>query len=256
MSIRQRKSAGGRLLLVDLGNTRLKWAWLGRNRKVGAMHAKGLPALRAGDRVFAVSVAATAVRRRFIDLVRRRTGSAPLFAESTASTAGVKNGYHEPWRLGADRWVALQGAITADTDVLVVDVGTAVTIDLLDASGQHHGGFILPGVELMAQSLFARTGGIRQRAATGARKAARRADHKTVLFGTSTREAVGLGALHAIAASVDEAVRKTQGKLGKKPLVLLTGGDARRIARLLVARHEVRPKLVLEGLAQMLANSP
>lgn len=252
MSVPARKSPRGRVLLVDLGNTRLKWAWLGRSLKPGVMHAGGLPPLRAADRVLAVSVASAAVRRKFVAEVRRQTGHAPFFVRSTTQAAGVHNGYREPWRLGADRWVALLGARPLAKDVLVVDAGTAVTLDLLDAQGVHHGGFILPGLELMVASLFERTGGIRRRAAVSGKSAASaRATVKLNKFGTTTREAVVQGALHAIAASVDGAVKKAGETLGRKPLVLLTGGDARQISRALCSRFELRPKLVLEGLARL-----
>jgi type III pantothenate kinase len=263
-----------RTLLVDLGNTRLKWAWLNALGRPGRMHAAVhasaaaaeridvkdfaalLPPLRAGDRVFAVSVATPVVRRRFVAAVRKTDAAAPRFATSSLRIAGLRSGYREPWRLGADRWVALAGARPLARDVLVVDAGTAVTIDLLDATGRHHGGCILPGSGLMTGSLLEGTGGIRRRAGSrsgNAAAAALRRGGAGRVFARSTREAVDAGAQLAIVAAIERAVVDAEERLGRRPQLLLTGGDAVRLARSLRIRHEIRPALVLEGLAGMFA---
>jgi len=257
-----------RTLLVDLGNSRLKWAWLDTQGRPGRMRAalhaitggsptaRGpnvndflplLPRLRSGDRVLAVCVAAPVVRRCFAAAVRQLAGRTPQFVRSSAVSAGLKNGYREPWRLGADRWIALLGARPLARDLLVVDAGTAVTIDLLDAGGRHHGGCILPGLRLMSGSLLQGTGGIRRRAAIGS--ATRRG--RAAIFARATREAVDAGALLAVVGAVERAVEEATDRLGKRPRVLITGGDAAAIAARLRSRHEIRPALVLEGLAEL-----
>ena len=263
-----------RTLLVDLGNTRLKWAWLNAGDRPGRMHAAVyvstsagrqvvikelqtlLPPLRAGDRVVAVSVAKPAVRHRFSAAVRKAGAAAPWFVTSSLQVAGLRSGYREPWRLGADRWVALAGALPLARDVLVVDAGTAVTIDLLDATGRHHGGCILPGSGLMMGSLLEGTGGIRRRAAPGgssAGVAALRRRGSDRVFASATREAIEAGAQLAIVAAIERAVAAAVALLGRRPQLLLTGGDAARLAREIGIRHEVRPALVLEGLAAIFA---
>jgi type III pantothenate kinase len=247
----------GRTLLVDLGNTRLKWAWLAATGRVGRMQAAAhadwqtkdfrqvVKALRPVDRVMAVSVAAPKVQRAFVAAIRERIGCAPQWLRSERSAAGVRNGYREPWRLGADRWAALLGARSAQRDVLVVDVGTAVTIDLLDASGRHHGGAILPGEALMVSSLLSGTGGIR-------RRAARDRPYSRSLFAHSTREAIEAGAQHALRASVEAAVVAATHRLGRSPQLWLTGGGVTALRRVVSIDHEWRPALVLEGLAVFL----
>ena len=268
--------SSGRILLVDLGNTRLKWAWLDRRGRPGRMRAtvhaavsgsaataataagraadkefaQLLPPLRRGDRVIAVSVAAPERRRRLAATVRRLAGSAPQFIRSRRSEGTLRNGYREPWRLGADRWAALAAARALQRAVLVVDAGTAVTIDLLGGDGRHHGGWILPGVRMMGESLLRGTGGIRRRAAatSGRRVGGRRG---AVPFARSTLEAVEAGALLSISGAIERAADEARLRLGKRPRVLLTGGDADRLARRLRIRHELRPALVLEGLAQL-----
>ncbi len=141
----------------------------------------------------------------------------------------------------------MAGARALGRDVLVVDAGTAVTIDLLDAEGRHHGGCILPGLRLMSGSLLQGTGGIRRRAGVGAATRRRRA----AIFARATREAVDAGALLAVVGAVERAVEEAAGRLGQRPRVLLTGGDAAAIAIRLRSRHEIRPALVLEGLAEL-----
>lgn len=247
----------GRTLLVDLGNTRMKWAWLssiwGVGRMQAAAHAgwqakdfaRALQALRPTDRVMAVSVAASGVQRAFVAAIRERCGRAPQWLRSEQSAAGVRNGYREPWRLGADRWAALLGARSVRRDVLVVDVGTAVTIDLLDAGGRHLGGAILAGEALMVSSLLAGTGGIR-------RRAARDRPRSRGLFAQSTREAIEAGAQHALRASVEAAVVAATHRLGRPPQLWLTGGGVTTLRRVLSIDHEWRPALVLEGLAVFL----
>ena len=247
-----------RTLLVDLGNTRLKWAWLSSAGRPGRMRvaahagwqskdfAKALPDLQPGDRVMAVSVAAPALQRAFVAAIRERCGCGPQLLQSERVAAGVLNAYREPWRLGADRWAALLGARAAQGDVLVADVGTALTLDLLDARGRHHGGAILPGADLMVSSLFAGTGGIRRRAASAART--RRSD----FFARSTREAVEGGARHALVASLEAAVVTAARRLGHAPALWLTGGGAEPLRKSLQIDHVWRPALVLEGLAVFL----
>lgn len=246
--------AKGRTLLVDLGNTRIKWAWLSAAGRPGRMHAaahahwsnrdfrEALQRLKRGDRVLAVSVAADSVRRRFAAAVRANCGALPQFVESAKAWNGVQSGYREPLRLGADRWVAMLGARTVGRDVLVIDVGTAVTIDLLDADGRHRGGAILPGSALMVASLLAGTGGISRRVTPGSLR-------RRSLFARSTREAVEAGARHALIASIHHAVNEAALALGSRPRVLLTGGGASELRAALRVRYLWRPALVLEGLA-------
>ncbi len=258
-------------LLVDLGNTRIKWARLGPDGP-GRMHAAVHDGWRTADfrralfgadgggvdrgvaavRVLAVSVAAPALRRRFSAAVRAATGRAPRFCRSERQAAGVANGYREVWRLGSDRWVALIGARRCEPGraVCVVDVGTATTIDLLGADGRHHGGAILPGPELMIDALLRDTGGIRRRARGQARAGS--------MFARDTRSALAAGAVHATAAAIERALRQARDRPGmSRARLLLTGGGAARIARELAAAHRRVPDLVLQGLAALaLARRP
>lgn len=239
-------------VLVDLGNSRLKWAVLKRNGELSAMRAAApermqIPGLRAGVPVLAVSVAKELVRARFESMVLKATGFKPRFVQSEAQCDGLINGYRDAWRLGADRWVAMIGAralFPRASALLVVDVGTAATIDLVTRDGRHHGGLILPGPSMMVDSLLGKTGGIAQRA-TGSRSTAG-AD----FFARDTRAAVQQGATHSVIAVIERARREARAMLGSNPKVILTGGGASEIAKDLQCAHSRVDDLVLQGLAQ------
>jgi type III pantothenate kinase len=123
-----------------------------------------------------------------------------------------------------------------------VGVGTAMTVDLIDARGVHRGGVIIPSPDLMVETLFRQTHGIRRRAQGGGKATGR-------LFGRSTREGVVQGGRFAAAALVDRAVEEATSLLKRRPLVVLTGGGAQQIRTLLHSPSIGVPDLVLRGLA-------
>ena len=249
-------------LLVDIGNTRAKWAVL-RNGRVGRQHAlahDGLTGRRIArsilgkrpgssnvDRVIVVSVAGTHIDSAFASEVQRRLGIRAEFFASSRRAGGVTTLYSEPWRLGADRFAAAVGAfhLSKHRPACVVSVGTAMTVDLIDGRGRHRGGAIIPAPSLMMSSLLAETNGIRRRAQGGTAGKA--------LFARNTRGAITQGTRYAAAALGDRAIREAKLVLGRAPVVLLTGGAAREISRLLSSKHRHVPDLVLQGLAVIAA---
>ena len=241
-------------VLVDLGNTRLKWAILRADGSLGPMRAVAcdgcsISSLRAGMPVLAVSVAKESVRARFAAFVRKSTGFEPKFVTSEPSHDGLVNGYREAWRLGADRWVGLIGAracFPRARALLVVDVGTATTIDLLACDDRHRGGLILPGPSMMVESLLGKTGGIAMRAKDNRRSQARR------FFARDTRAAIEQGAVQSVAAAIDRAWREARASIGVSPKLLLTGGGAAAIENELRAPFLRIDDLVLRGLVQYL----
>jgi type III pantothenate kinase len=241
-------------LLVDVGNTRIKWASL-----EGAVLAKSQAAAHAGwsardygRRLFAatgpadllVSCVAGAQVRRAIAAAARHVGVRATFVRVPKRGGGVRVGYAEAWRLGVDRFVGAVGAVglLSGASLCVVGVGTAMTVDLIDARGVHRGGVIIPSPALMVETLFRQTHGIRRRAQGGSKATAR-------LFGRSTREGVVQGGRYAAAALVDRAVEEATALLKRRPLVVLTGGGAREIRALVHSPVIGVPDLVLRGLA-------
>ncbi len=264
-------------LLLDIGNTRLKWALLpaapdaGHRRLAfmlagalaldsrhrlrpggGAVLARVLARVPSGVPIVGCNVAGTAIERQLAALARRASRPPPHWVRSAARAAGVTNAYPEPWRLGVDRWVALIGARAAcpGRALLIVSVGTAMTIDLLDARGRHRGGLITPGPRLMVDTLLERTAGIRRRAGGAAVVADLGAD-PTAFWARDTRGALRAGARQSAAALVARARRVARELLGSAPLLLVTGGGAAAIIGLLPAAARREPDLVLRGLAVM-----
>ncbi len=252
-------------LLVDIGNTRVKWARLkdGQMQKHHAAANAGWTAQQYarrvigrgwsndGNRVVVSSVADERVRQQLAAAARQAGAPAPEFVTSQRSAAGVTTEYLEPWRLGVDRFVGAIGAhhLASGQPVCVVNVGTAMTIDLVDGGGRHRGGAIIPGPALMVNSLLTQTHGIRRRA-TGGRSGV------TSLFARTTRKAIGQGALYAAAAVIDRAIEEAMAQLGSRPLVLLTGGGSAQIRPLIRNTAVNLPELVLHGLAVWAGQTP
>jgi type III pantothenate kinase len=244
------------VLLVDIGNTRIKWARLHGThlaRSQAAVHAAWTSATydrhlfgrgASPTSLWITSVAGPRVNRA-LAAAARRAGVAATFVTVPRSGGGVRVGYLEPWRLGSDRFVAAVGAheLFPRTPVCVVGVGTAMTIDLLGGDGRHRGGVIIPAPTLMVDTLLTRTHGIQRRARGG------RAGGAARLFARSTRAGLEQGARYAAAALIDRAVEEGQGLIGRKPLVVLTGGQAAVVRPLLRSWCVVVPDLVLRGLA-------
>jgi type III pantothenate kinase len=243
-----------RTLLIDVGNTRIKWA-LASGGRLGGAHAAVHAQWRASDyrrrllatsgleRMLVSSVAGAMVARR-LAAAARSAGIAVEFVKVPRQGGGITVGYLEPWRLGVDRFVGAVGAheLFCGVPLLVVGVGTALTIDLIDVRGRHRGGAIIPAPALMVDTLLTRTHGIGRRARGGPAGGG-------ALFGRSTRVAIRQGALYAAAAAVDRAVAEAGHLIARAPLVVLTGGGAAGVRALLTSRHVAVPDLVLRGLA-------
>lgn len=241
------------LLLIDIGNTRIKWARAdaqGLGEQSAAVHANW------AEQDFVQQVLDTAARaervvianvggKRMGDLVQaallRHWQLQPQFMHSPAAGAGLRNAYPEPAKLGIDRWMAMLGARSLEAGpICVVSVGTAMTIDGVDTSGQHLGGVIVPGPDLMVSSLLKNTSDIAQRAATGRTQ--------QQLFADNTLGAIQQGAVQALAALVDRSMDTMRDQLGQVPALLLTGGASARLRGAIHCPGREIPDLVLRGL--------
>jgi type III pantothenate kinase len=234
------------MLLIDVGNSRLKWAWargevLGDQISIahgGEVGSRWLE-LVAGDGARPERILIAALRTQ----MRGLFGVEPEFASVSAMAAGVTCAYRDPTSLGVDRWLAVIGAWSrARQACCVIDSGTATTVDAVDHSGVHLGGLILPGLDLMEDTLLTRTSDIARAAGVAARAEAR-------LFADNTTAAVRNGAAFATAALAERAAGELQRRIGREPVIYLTGGNATRIAPWLMRAHEIVPDLVLHGLA-------
>lgn len=231
-------------LLLDVGNSRLKWARAvdAQIRDAGALAHDGDPAaavaalpVAAADAIWVAHVTGAAHEEKLDAELRRRYGQAARHARALAEWNGLRNAYREPQRLGVDRWLVMIAAWAQQRSaVCIVDAGTALTIDAIDASGQHLGGVIAAGLQTQ------------QRAVLGQTRFATR--DMTVPyeggFGLDTEACVRQGAMLACLGAIDRGARLA----GPQARLLLTGGDADHLRPYLDAAWQHRPHLVLEGL--------
>ncbi len=240
-------------LLVDIGNARIKWAvqdqdeWsdgealLHKGRAFKDVARPAWKQLVQPDRVVVSNVAGRDYEKSVETWIKRRWKIAPEFLRAQACGCGVTNAYQAPERLGADRWANLIAAHAHYSGpAVIIDCGTAITIDALDASGTHLGGLIVPGMELMSAALAGNAAGIELKEPE---------PQSVSLLGSSTESAVAGGVLYTAVALVDRVCQDLRAELGKATSVLITGGDANRIVPLLSSRPRRDSNLVLKGLA-------
>ncbi len=248
-------------LVVDIGNSRMKWAWLERGalRDPGAVaHDGGVPheaiaALRPHgqpDEILVANVTAPALGAAVIGALAEAFAAPVRAAETEIAAAGVRNGYVEPRQLGVDRWLAMLAAYARfRRAVCVMDAGTALTVDAVAADGRHLGGLIIPGPALMRSALLGATGGIGSAAdlvPAGRREPAQAA---AGVWGRDTESCVRLGSLRAIDRLAESCMTALCGPGEPGGALVVTGGDAPEVLEGLTVPAEHRPLLVLEGLA-------
>ncbi len=240
------------ILELDAGNTRIKWRLLDRAAGGDSRIAFGQAASvtdmvvnlaeeleslspRQVDRVRVCSVRNAGFAQDLQKRLKALTGREPEFAGVTASCAGVANSYTDINTMGVDRWLAMLAAYNeAQGAVCVADFGSAMTLDLVATSGQHLGGYIVPGLRLMQESLAVKSEALPYQALR----------HISTKPGKSTAEAIQQGIL-AMQLGFLESVRRAASPSAQW---VLCGGDARLISDLLAWPHEVRPDLVMDGL--------
>ncbi len=232
------------ILLLDVGNTRIKWRLMQDHRVVGEgfvlrAELSELPArLGPGVDLQAVWVSSVAgpdmaeqIRQLFADRARL-----PIwFAGSSASVMGLRNSYADPSRMGVDRWLAMLAAWhPTQQPVCILDAGSALTIDFVDGGGAHVGGYIIPGLSLMERALLQDTD--RVRFGDAARD---RLDP-----GTSTESAVLNGLLLSQAGAVALALDRIEGEFD----LVFTGGDGAALCAAVGRGGQFSENLVLDGL--------
>lgn len=232
-----------RRLLMDAGNSRLKWAVVeaGQWRAQGASEYADWSALEAqltaGTDCFIASVANTVHEQQLAALLEA-AGLGATWMTAEAGFAEVKNTYLNPRQLGVDRWMGLIAARRRTREsVLVVSVGTAMTVDALSADGVFVGGVIVPGVRLMRQALQ-----------QGTARVADAAGHWQA-FPRTTADAVESGIVAALCGAIQlQHARLAEAAGTTAPHCLLTGGDAGVLLPHLAVPTEHVPALVLEGI--------
>ena len=247
----------GTRLLIDFGNSRLKWAlsnppeWrtgaiLYRDRALAPLLETAFESFSGVREVWVSSVATPEMREMLATWCAERWSVPPRFIAAAAQSLGVHNGYRDPAQLGADRWAALVGArAISQAPLCIIDCGTAITIDGLSAVGEFVGGVILPGLVLQRGALAQGTAALGAPAGAALSCQAR-----------STAEAIGAGTLIGIAGAIERIVAEHHEILGEPMLALLTGGDAAVFAPHLRFSFTEVPDLVLRGLERIATCQP
>ena len=243
-------------LAIDIGNTRLKWALYDAAHPGAALQAHGAEFLDHIERLaegpwanlpapsamLGCVVAGDAVRRRAEEQIVERFECAPRWVVACAAEAGIVNGYDHPTRLGADRWVAMIGArhrmlgTGPARPMVVVMIGTAVTVEAIDASGKFLGGLILPGHGIMLRALESGTAGLH--VPTG----------EVREFPTNTSDALTSGGTYAIAGAVERMVQHVRSHCGAEPACYMTGGAGWKMAPVMNGDFELVESLIMDGL--------
>jgi type III pantothenate kinase len=254
-------------LAIDIGNTRLKWAMYDAPRPGanllghGAEFLDHIESLAEGawaelpqpGSMLGCVVAGDQLRRRAEEQVHERFDCTARWVVSSTAEAGIINGYDHPTRLGADRWVAMIGARHRMLSqgparpMVVVLIGTAVTVEAIDVNGKFLGGLILPGHGIMLKALESGTAGLH--VPTG----------EVTDFPTNTSDALTSGGTYAIAGAVERMVEHVRKHCGAEPVRYMAGGAGWKMAPSMVSPFELVESLVMDGLLviaqeRMLAN--
>jgi type III pantothenate kinase len=245
-------------LALDIGNTRLKWALYAAPQPGAELLAEGAEFLENIDKlaegpwsgiaapqhILGCVVAGDAVKRRVQEQMELWDVT-PQWVVSSESEAGLRNGYDHPTRLGADRWVAIIGGYHrmlsqgAPRPMVIVMVGTAVTVEAIDPDGKFLGGLILPGHGIMLRALESGTAGLH--VPTG----------EVRKFPTNTSDALTSGGTFAIAGAVERMVQHVTAHCGAAPKCIMTGGAGWKMAPSMSVPFELVDNLIFEGLLQM-----
>lgn len=238
-------------LYLDIGNSRLKWKSQGDD----VIHlAQSLEALEQQwsaasegynpGKIIACNVRGEEFANKVAHIAHSCFALGIEWQHSSAKACGVKNAYTSPGDLGTDRWVALIAgrALYPESACIIVDAGTAITIDLLDEAGNHQGGVIMPGIRLMLESL---------NTAEQLSPDLNVRDRPAQALARSTRDAILSGVHYAVSGGVKAVIEQQAHlinvKIDEIPIIM-TGGDADMLP-LAPLQIVFKPGLVLEGLA-------
>ena len=243
-------------LFLDIGNTAMKWRLNlpdGGRRQGGHAHQRdwwGLAAELAQccaqqppELLWVGSVAGREADVELAQALQAVLGVAPRFYYSPAADLGLRNAYADPARLGVDRWLAVVEAWHRQGAAIIVDCGSALTIDAVDAGGTHLGGYIVPGLTMLRTSLFRGTAQVRV------------TDQLTASLapGRSTSAGVENGVLRMSVAFITDVVVELRKTLTDTCPVFMTGGDAAVLQPHLPFATLADADIVLDGLERVVA---
>ena len=240
------------ILLIDIGNTRVKWACMKSGRmgdsesfvrnKTGikASINKAWKDLTNVKAIYVANVAGEKIAQQLSEWSEKQWELTPVFVQSEQKRFGVTNAYESPEKLGVDRWLALIAVRQhARQATCVIDCGTAITIDIVTKAGQHQGGLILPGLNLMRTALTSNTDALNEQS-----------DNKEFkVLATNTYSAIQAGTLYSVTATLERIIDDLKQSFNNRIRFIVTGGDAETLLPLLNDNVAHYPDIVLKGLA-------
>lgn len=224
-------------LLLDLGNSRLKVAWQQQTTDFQVLPANSIDQMIKAlpgqpDQIWLSSVADKFQTETLIEVL---ANLAQVYHVQVPKYQHYLPTKYDPKQLGVDRWLAMLACYQEQNNAcLVVDCGTAVTLDWVDASGEHQGGYILPGLQLMQQAVL-----------QGTAIDWVKPDQPIRSLALESASAIGLGARHALAALVEKMLSQVE----VDTELFIGGGDAGELATYLASSHRTMAHMVLKGLA-------
>jgi len=239
---------GDPLMLLDAGNTRLKWQLREDSRtREGCLSYSAVGSLMAMLRQASVEHIAVATvkdagfQQRLVGQLQNDYELSFHFAKVEKQFMGLEVAYEHVQRLGVDRWLAMLGAWSQGfrNGFTVIDAGTAITVDFVDAQGHHSGGLIVPGIQAMAKSLLANTSAVTIKSLTLP---------QTWVPGCDTVACVEQGVTAALQGFMAEISSFSEAGKREATQILLTGGDAETLRPWLPASTQWLPRLVMDGL--------
>jgi len=241
------------ILLIDVGNTAIKWAtsedlvnlnnpdaeYYVRSQFSDVLESRWLDMV-APQRIMVSNVAGQEIEESLMLWTRNHWQINPEFVYVEDNTCEVKLAYQEISQFGVDRWLAIIAAWKKfGNAVCIVDCGTAITIDGVSDTGRHLGGMILPGIQLMQQSLVEHAQGISEIENIQGNSE----------LANNTQQGVASGSTMAVVSLVNRLVNDMQTEYGNKVSCVITGGGAQQVSHLLELDFEFDPHLVLQGIA-------
>jgi len=245
-------------LLIDIGNSSVKWL-LSDSSGLSAMSYRQYPEkissaffkeqwqqLARPDDIFVSCVAHDTVWHALDKACDELWGVQAQRVNAEKESFGLTNAYADVTTLGSDRWCAMIGGrdITA-SDFMLIDAGSALTLDVVNSSGEHLGGYIVPGLGMMKKSLGLNTAQVQVEAAQ---------EYPALSLGNSTASCVNAG-VHLSAIKFIEAVVEQELTQNPKYEIFITGGDAKLLKHFLSIKCVIIPELVLRGLAVIAAST-
>ena len=239
-------------LLVDIGNSRVKWATLD---KEGLSPSQSFPRSKTGikaslnkawksltdiEAIYVANVGGDKLSEQLSEWSEKTWQLTPKTIKSEQKRFGVSNAYEEAEKLGIDRWLSLIAARQhARQAQCIIDCGTAMTIDIVTKTGQHQGGMILPGLSLMRSSLASNTDALTEE----------KGEQEFKTLAANTYSAIQAGTLYSVTATLERIISDLKLSFKNQIRFIITGGDAEHLLPLLSDELHHYPDIVLKGLA-------